>query len=69
MEIDISDRLRQLQQMHNIILNINQDDMRLDWMLFVGNNPDFKCIAENDGYYDECTILFSDLVTDIGYWH
>ena len=67
--MDISDRLRQLHQMHNIMLSVSQEDMRLDWTLFIGNTPDFNVIAEDDGYYNECIILFSDLVTDIGYWH
>lgn len=67
--MDISDRINQLKQMHNIILNINKEDMREDWMLLIGHQPDFESIAESDGYYYECSILFSDLVTDIGYWH
>ena len=67
--MDICDRLNQLNQMHRIILNINMEDMCADWMLLIGNEPDFKHIAENDGYYNECSSLFSDLVTDIGYWH
>ena len=67
--MDIYDRLSQLKQMHTIILNINNEDMCADWMLLIGSKPDFNHIAENEGYYDECSSLFSDLVTDIGYWN
>lgn len=67
--MDICDRLNQLTQMHNIILNINIEDMCADWMLLVGSEPDFKDIASNEGYYNECSSLFVDLVTDSSYWH
>lgn len=70
MDIDI--KLDRLKQMHHIILNINNEDMCADWELFVGSKPcdaDFKYIADNDGYYDECSRLFADLITDAGYWH
>lgn len=66
--MDICDKIDQLTQMHNIILNINMEDMCADWILLVGNKPDFEHIAENEGYYDECHSLFVDLVTDAGYW-
>lgn len=70
MDIDI--KVSRLKQMHHIIVNINNEDMRGDWELLIGNKPcdaDFKHIAEDDGYYDECSNLFADLVTDAGYWH
>lgn len=69
MDIDI--KLDLLKQMHHIILNINIEEMCADWALLVGHNPcdiDFKHIAEDDGYYNECSNLFADLVTDAGYW-
>lgn len=70
MDIDIKgNRFDQLKQMHHIILNINNEDMCDDWMLLVGNESNLKHIAESDGYYDECSILFADLVTDAGYWY
>lgn len=67
--MDICDRLTQLNQMHHIILNINKEDMCADWMLLVGSKPDFENIAANEGYYNECSSLFVDLVTDVSYWH
>lgn len=70
MDIDI--KVNRLKQMHHIIVNINNEDMRGDWELLIGSKPcdeDFKHIAEDDGYYDECSNLFTDLVTDAGYWH
>lgn len=67
--MDIYNKLSQIKQMHNIIVNINKEDMRADWMLLVGRKPDFECIANSEGYYNECLSLFIDLVTDVGYWH
>lgn len=64
-----ANRFDQLKQMHHIILNINNEDMYADWMLLIGSDADFKYIAENDGYYNECSRLFADLITDAGYWH
>lgn len=65
--MDICDRINSLIQMNNIILNINNEDMYEDWMLLIGNE-DLRNIAENDGFYSECSNLFADLITDIGYW-
>lgn len=70
MDIDI--KVNTLKQMHHIIVKINNEDMRGDWELLVGNKPcdtDFKNIAEDDGFYDECANLFTDLITDSGYWN
>lgn len=61
-------RLNQLNQMHNIILNINSEDMCADWMLLLQNEPLSK-IAESEGFYNECLNLFSELVTDASYWN
>ena len=66
---DISEiRLNNLKQMHHIVLNINSEDMIDDWMLLLQNEP-FSKIAESDGFYNECLTLFSELVTDVCYWH
>lgn len=65
--MDICDRINSLTQMNNIIININNEDMYGDWMLLIGNES-LENIAEDDGFYSECSRLFSDLVTDIGYW-
>lgn len=61
-------RVNQLEQMHNIILNINNEDMYEDWMMLL-HEESFNNIAESDGFYNECLTLFSELVTDVGYWH
>ena len=61
-------RIRQLKAMHQVVLEVGDEDIYDDWILLVPDEPsedDFMFMAESDGLYDECIDLFVSLMEDV----
>lgn len=62
-------RIRQLKAMHQLMVEVNDEDIYADWILLVPDEPnedDFIFMAESDGLYSECFDLFVSLIADAG---
>ena len=58
-------RIRKLKAMHEMILNINDENYYMTWIYTVPDEPsdnDFEDIAENIEMYNEVEALFKRLI-------
>ena len=63
-------RMAQLKAMHEVILNANNENIYMSWIITVPDCPqddDFEFIAEDDDNYNEVVDLFIKLVSKKSY--
>ena len=63
-------RVAQLKAMHEVMLNANNENIYMSWIITVPDCPsddDFEFIAENDENYNEVCDLFISLVSKKSY--
>ena len=62
-------RMNQLKAMHELMLNVNDEDIYMSWINLMPDEPseeDFKDMALDDEQYNECFDLFIELIADEG---
>jgi radical SAM superfamily enzyme len=70
MKVTINIRKDQLKAMHEVILNANNENIYMSWIITVPDCPqddDFEWIAEDDDRYNEVCDLFIQLVSKKSY--